>query len=260
MILGVFGLSLGTSPQPALPADLPCDNWPLHTRTRPEICPEVIWTGPPTRGLPALWALAFDANNTLYFTRPALGEVWSMGYLPDGRFGPAVRYEVAFGSLDELAWLTGLRHSDKPLSRPFALDPAGATLWYADGPSHLRSTMGGLITLADGANPASLVFYQGAAFPALRGALLFVTGGSWNGRTIEGYELAAVPFSPAGHPGNPFTLIPANVGERNSSDASLTELTFFPDHPVALAVDRNGWIYIGLREGMIVRLRPRPAS
>lgn len=93
------------------------------------------------------------------------------------------------------------------------------------------------------------------AFPNLRGHLLITTIGSWNALTIAGYELWDVPLD--GHePNTARPIIPSDT-DLNSSDASLNALTFYPDHPIAVAVDPRGWIYVATREGRLVRLRPR---
>jgi hypothetical protein len=235
----------------------PCDGWPISTRTLPEICPEIVLDKYYTDGIASFWALAFDGRNNLYVTRPATGEVLWLPYHPDdGTFAAPEVYSRDYSVGYEWAWRLGLIHRDKPLSGWSAWDSNGM-YWYSDGANQIKSGRGDVIPLfGDNPNPAGIAFYRGDAFPHYRGGLLVVTQGNWNGTIIDGHELLFVPFTD-GKPGQPTKLIPANVGSRNTSDAAISQLSFHPDHPVAVAVDQNGWIYVALREGRIIRLRPR---
>jgi glucose/arabinose dehydrogenase len=115
------------------------------------------------------------------------------------------------------------------------------------------------IAFAPASAPSGIAFYpntSGVAFPQYAGGLLVVTSGSWNTTIINGYELWIVPFAVPDQPGTPIRLIPANT-ERSSSNAALSALSFFPDHPVTVAVSPEGWIYAATREGRVIRLRPR---
>ena len=138
---------------------------------------------------------------------------------------------------------------------------AASDFWTADGTSRVESDPIGQIPTIDfspNSGPSALTFYPnqvGLAFPQFANAMLVVTAGSWGATVVAGYELWLVPFS-GGHPGTPRTLIPANT-DRTNSDAALYLLTFFPDHPVAVSISPEGWIYVATREGRIVRLRPR---
>lgn len=251
-VLCLFLLTAQANPPPT-----PCDNWSLHTRTLPEICPEVILDGYYTDGIASFWELAFDADNNLYVTRPATSEVLRLPYhASDGTFGKPEIYSHDYSIVYVWAWRLGLINQDKPLSATFAWDERG-TLWWSANANQIRSGRGGTIQLfGANPNPAGIAFYQGAAFPRYQHGLLVVTQGSWNGTIIDGHELLWIPFVD-GKPSQPTKLIPANVGNRTTSDAAIAQLSFHPDHPVAVAVDHNGWIYVVLREGQIVRLRPR---
>ncbi len=136
---------------------------------------------------------------------------------------------------------------------------ANGVLWASDGLQTVRAVDGSALTFDPQSAPTGIAFYPnspGMAFPQFADGLLVVTSGSWDTPTIAGYELWLVPFA-SGHPSTPQRLIPADT-ERSSSDAALVALSFFPDHPVAVAVSAEGWIYVATREGRIVRLRPRP--
>ena len=149
--------------------------------------------------------------------------------------------------------VTGI--STAPLD--FAWSPNG-TLWISDGDQTVLSTHGS-VAFSSASAPSGMAFYPttpAMAFPQFSGGLLVVTSGSWNTTIIEGYELWLVPFPTADRPGNPIPLIPANT-DRTNSDAALYSLSFFPDHPVAVTVSPEGWIYVATREGRVIRLRPR---
>jgi glucose/arabinose dehydrogenase len=139
----------------------------------------------------------------------------------------------------------------------FAWSPSG-TLWFSDGKDSVRSVVTAIAFDPDSA-PSGIAFYPTApnmAFPEFAGGLLVVTSGSWNTPTISGYELWEIQFTAPDQPGSKLRLIPANT-ERSSSDAALVALSFFPDHPVSVAVSAEGWIYVATREGRVIRLRPR---
>lgn len=154
---------------------------------------------------------------------------------------------------------TDTRSVAGPLAAPvdFAWLPDG-TLWVSDGVQSVRSNLNSVI-FASGSAPTGIAYYPAMpamAFPQFGGSLLVVTSGSWNTPTISGYELWVVSFTSSDRPGTPIRLIPADT-ERSSSDAALVSLSFFPDHPIAVAVSPEGWIYVATREGRIIRLRPR---
>jgi len=242
----------------AAPPVTPCDNWPISTRTLPDICPEIILDQYYTDGIASFWGLAFDLQNNLYVTRPATREILRLSYDSNtGRFAKPEIYGSQVSMFYEWLWVFGLINRDMPLNTSIAWDDAG-TLWYSSGANTIRSAKGDVIPLiGTNPNPAGITFYRGEAFPRYQSGLLTVTQGSWNGTIIDGHELLWIPFT-SGKPGEIVKLIPANVGNRTTSDAALSHLSFHPDHPVSVAVDHNGWIYVALREGRIIRLRPRP--
>jgi len=238
-------------------AALPCLSpyWPRNTRTLPTICSEVVVEKlSAVPGRPALWQIGFDAENALYITRPASGEVLRYPYLAEGTFGPPTVYRSGFDSTVAALWTLGLSEADRPLSRGFACGADGV-LWKIETGDRVVASDGRVIVLAAHSDPTSIAFYAGDAFPEMRGGLLIVTGGSRNTPELAGYELLVVDTSV--QPIAARLLVPANTGGKNSSEASIYYLSFYPDHPVAVAVDHNGWIYVGLREGQVTRFRPR---
>ncbi len=239
---------------------LPCDNWTLHTRTLPDICPEVILDNLTAQGIASIWGMAFDADNNLYFARPATGQIVRMASRA-GRFEPPQPYA---DGLDFPQWIscesTGCIVRSIPAAlrtisfEDFSLSPQNESVWYSRDASIFSEHTE--VKLSPFSHPLGLAFYQGAAFPQFQNGLLVVTSGSWNMPVIAGYELLFIPMDNSGKPGAVQRLIPANT-ERSSADAALAELSFFPDHPVSIAIDHNGWIYVAVREGRIIRLRPR---
>lgn len=136
-----------------------------------------------------------------------------------------------------------------------ALPPGtrGAHFGWPDCPT--RNCLESVLRFDPQSSPAGAIFYQGAAFPELRGSLLVNLAGSWNATTIAGYELVRVRFE-GNRPTGIERWLPA-VG-RSTSDASVIRASFYPYHLTGLTVSAEGWIYAGIAEGRIYRFRPRP--
>jgi glucose/arabinose dehydrogenase len=128
--------------------------------------------------------------------------------------------------------------------------------WVIRGDQLVRET-GGQVFFEVGSQPSAYRVYRGEAFPSFERGVLVTTFGGWNQPRIVGHELWLIPVSAEGNIGEKIKLLPANVGDRDTSDAAIINLSFFPEHPTALAIDRQGWIYVGFWEGRIIRLRPR---
>ncbi len=215
-------------------------------------------------GLACSEATCFSATDTT-ITRLTDGKAIVTG-LPSGdlrplRIGPDGQLYTTRGEQTISLTIDGtderpvIETSTLPLD--FAWSPDG-TLWFSDGNQSVRS-MHASVTFALASVPSGIAFYPNTpdlAFPQFAGGLLVVTSGSWNTATIDGYELWIVPFVRSDQPGTPIRLIPADT-ERSSADAALVALSFFPDHPIAVAVSPEGWIYAATREGRVIRLRPR---
>ncbi len=109
-------------------------------------------------------------------------------------------------------------------------------------------------------NPTGVVFYNGAAFPGWQGDLILALNGSWNLPEPAGYAVVAVPFADGIPSGTVEYLAPAseNLDTFLLSAYSLMGRGFYPFHPVDVAVDAQGWIYVSVQEGRIYRIRPRP--
>jgi len=133
------------------------------------------------------------------------------------------------------------------------------------------------LTFQAHSSPAGMLFYSGKAFPELEGDLLVVASGSWNRRIPSGYALIRVCFDVAGaleicrdgqgqpildargQPATQEVLVPF-VGYLGHSleDLHIHGQSFFPDHPIDVAISPEGWIVISVQEGRLIRLRPMP--
>jgi glucose/arabinose dehydrogenase len=198
------------------------------------------------------------------------------GWLGNVRVGPDRRLYVAKGASGDGAderrgallsyALDGTDERIVLRNLPDAFDMA----WAADGTLYIAGSGAGdtLPTLyairADGAaravrtfpaqsGPMGMVFYDDAAFPALRGGLLLALGGSWNAPEIAGYEIVHLTLS---EPVTARRWLPESA--RSTSDASIIRTSFYPYRLTGLAVSAEGWLYAGVAEGRVYRFRPMP--
>ena len=138
-----------------------------------------------------------------------------------------------------------------------------------------QNTTGPAVTFSPQSRPSGMIFYHGAAFPEFEGDLLVVLGGSWHRRLPSGYALMRVCFDAngeletcrdingnpvrdaMGRPSNQEVLVPVDPYHGLSLDElHIQGQSFYPDHPVDVAVSAEGWIAISVMEGRIMRLRP----
>jgi glucose/arabinose dehydrogenase len=108
-------------------------------------------------------------------------------------------------------------------------------------------------------NPSGMAFYTSDELYPWTGDLLMVARGSWNLAEPAGYWLMAFDFED-GEPTNKRNILapyadPPPVG--SMAEYSLSGRGFFPARPVDIAISPNGWIYISIEEGRILRFRPR---
>ncbi|MBN1563160.1 MAG: hypothetical protein JXA10_04930 [Anaerolineae bacterium] len=118
-------------------------------------------------------------------------------------------------------------------------------------------------TFIDAQNrPAGVAFYTSDAIPFWSGDLLVAQRGSWNVPEPAGYAVMVVPFDEDANPVYPMDRVAPRDTYARSYDAvsnlSLLGQGFYPYHPVDVAVSAEGWIYVALEEGRILRFRPRP--
>ncbi|MBE0609756.1 MAG: PQQ-dependent sugar dehydrogenase, partial [Dehalococcoidia bacterium] len=133
------------------------------------------------------------------------------------------------------------------------------------------------LTFEAHSRPSGITFYQGTAFPELQGDLLVVASGSATQRLPSGYALYRVCFNDAGNPeictdaigaptldetgqpGYSQLLIPVDSQWGYGLDVMHAQgQSFFPDHPVDVAVSPEGYIAISVMEGRLIQVRPAP--
>lgn len=184
---------------------------------------------------------------------PETGDLW---LLDQGRTLPGVVYGQPPGELNRFVagddygfpYCYGGLQDDPDLMPP---DAPEHYCWQTHGPEALFPYQ---------SNPTGAAFYTGAAFPGWQGDLVVALNGSWNLPEPAGYAVVAVPFA-EGMPAGAYEYL-APAGE-NPATFSLAEYSlmgrgFYPFHPVDVAVDAQGWIYVSVQEGRIYRIRPRP--
>lgn len=111
-------------------------------------------------------------------------------------------------------------------------------------------------------NPSGMVFYTHDAFPAWKNNLIVVLRGSWNLPEPAGYSLSVVEFNSRYKPVSathiiPYSTHPSYVGY-SLAEYSLSSFGFFPYHPSDVVISPEGWLYVSIEEGRIIRLRPNP--
>lgn len=119
-------------------------------------------------------------------------------------------------------------------------------------------------TFEDQSAPSGAAFYTGEDWPFWTGSLLVTLAGSWNRVVPTGYAVEAVAFGADGLPtGASEIILPSaeSTWAATSLDGfSLAGMGLYPEHPSDVVIDANGWLYIGLWEGRIYRMRPRPTA
>jgi glucose/arabinose dehydrogenase len=166
------------------------------------------------------------------------------------------------------------------LHQPTALAIWQDTLWVSDTHTNSSdelnlwtanadfSTQDPIYRFAPNTFPSALLAYHGTAFPELNNHALLLLSGQANNPFPEGYQLIAIERTPDT---NTFKhLIPHDTSITASQDvlyqtqyvsADMQVLTargagFFPHHPIGLAIDTHGWIFISTTGGYLYLLRP----
>lgn len=127
------------------------------------------------------------------------------------------------------------------------------------------STIAPDFTFPHQSTPSGMLFYSGDAFADWDGDLVVVLAGSWSLPEPAGYALTLVEFDESGNPsGTALRIVPSSENPIYAYDSlsefSLSGRGFFPYHPVDIALSKEGWIYVALQEGRILRLRPLPTN
>ncbi len=174
---------------------------------------------------------------------PHSGDLW----IADSR-GKGAGYDAIFRVPAESA-------SPPDFGYPNCLDGTESACAEVDAPA---------FTFEDQSTPSSLAFYTGDEWPFWTGDLFVALAGSWNRVVPSGYAIAALDFTAEAVLSGDSEIVMPNSETTWMADSldgfSLNELGFFPEHPVDLVFDQQGWLYVALSEGRIYRLRPRPAT
>jgi glucose/arabinose dehydrogenase len=118
-------------------------------------------------------------------------------------------------------------------------------------------------------HPGGIVFYpfdDPEGWDYWHNDLIVTLSGSWDLPEPAGYALVAVNFGDDARPDGAITrLAPASSPlvvyySDTLAEFSLLGRGFFPYHPVDVVVSAEGWLYVSLQEGRILRFRPRPAA
>lgn len=129
-----------------------------------------------------------------------------------------------------------------------------------------------VMAFAAGATPSSLVAYPHDIHPGAKDTLLVVLSGAPSVVDIVGYKLIMISFDDADKPLGAAVVAPY-VWESGRQAwlpyhgdalhfrkfAHINELGFgfFPQQPLAIAVNEYGWMYLSMTGGQIIALRPR---
>ncbi len=105
--------------------------------------------------------------------------------------------------------------------------------------------------------PTAIAAYRGDGYPALEGKLLVVLSGAYNSLELRGYAVVIVdPVT-----GISTTLMPTQPDDNPDSAFTVERMNyrgsgFFPQRPLGVAVNEQGWIYVSESAGRILVLRP----
>ncbi len=114
--------------------------------------------------------------------------------------------------------------------------------------------------------PSGIAFYPfNGGFPFWQNDLIVVLSGSWSLPAPAGYAVVVVEFENDLPSGNLSRIVPDSRPISvyflyELSRYSLLDMGIFPYHPIDVVVDAQGWIYVSLQEGRILRFRPRPKT
>jgi glucose/arabinose dehydrogenase len=134
----------------------------------------------------------------------------------------------------------------------------------------------GALTLPVDSVPGGMAIYQGEAFPHLQDDLLVVARGGEASLVPQGYALYRFCLDAQGQPeacqqadgtassendGKPIQqelVLPVDTQWQGSlMDMNIQGQSFYPEHPVDVAISPEGYIAISVMEGRIIRLLPR---
>lgn len=178
--------------------------------------------------------------------------------------------------LDELNRITGAgQHFGWPYCYSTADGSVADRSLFDFDPDICEETVSPALTFPAHSSPAGLVFYEGAAFPEYDGDLLVVASGLSNRRIPSGHALYRVCFDRNGNletcldvngqpvlneQGSPTSrerLVPVDSYYGYGLDVlQIQGQSFYPEHPVDVAISPEGWIVVSVMEGRLIQLRP----
>jgi glucose/arabinose dehydrogenase len=122
------------------------------------------------------------------------------------------------------------------------------------------------------AAPIAIVPYEGEAFPDLANHVILLLGGALSATNPVGYQVLAVEnFGQADAifkvivPGDETTLqivgdatynVETGYHNLRTDTFNWNGEGFYPQRPVGLAIDRNGWMYVSVSGGRLYLIRP----
>ena len=187
-------------------------------------------------------------------------------------------YRDQLWSLDSAPYLPG-RHARDELNR---VAPGG---WYGfpycigAGERHIAAadvdcadSIAPVALFGSGAVPISLAAFPHDTLPGTEDTLIVVLSGEPRQIDLVGYKVIMITFDEEDQPLGATILLPYRYNSQRQAympfrDEGLywerfilvSESGFgiYPQQPLAVAVDRRGWIYISLTGGRIIALRPR---
>ncbi len=188
---------------------------------------------------------------------PLTGELWiaDEGHIVPGadKHGPPDELNRVPGDLDgKIADFgfgvcgTGAQPAPNPVACAAALPPA--------------------VTFPAQSSPSGVAFYPSDRYPFWQGDLLVALRGSWDVLEPTGFGVTVIGFGADGQPDGgqdwvaPTTENGSTFDDLPQSELSLAGMGFFPFHPSDVAVSPEGWIYVAVEEGRILRYRPRPIT
>ena len=242
------GLTVGADSRLYVAIGAPCDNCEFEARDRGLILSmnldgsdrEIVATG---------------------FRRPAdveffRGQVWTLDSAP---------IQAQRGAFDEL----NLVEPGGWYGFPYCIGAGERNIAQPD--SDCAESISPVMRFGGGAVPTSLAAYPHDTLPGVKDTLIVVLSGEPSQIDFVGYKVIMINFDDADQPLGATVLIPfrrqdlrqAYVPYRGDglyweTFIHISELGFgfYPNQPLAVAVDPRGWIYISITGGRIIALRP----
>ena len=188
---------------------------------------------------------------------PATGELW---IADEGRVMPGADANGPPDELNRVPSDPGVNTAD------FGFAVCGIDPQSAPDPAACAAALAPAVTFPAQSGPNGLAFYTSDRYPFWQGDLLVALRGSWDVLEPTGYGVTVIGFGADGQPdGGQDWIAPTTEDGSTFDDLPVFELSlagmgFFPFHPSDVVVGPEGWIYVAVEEGRILRYRPRPPA